>query len=148
MKSLKIKQVLTICLLAATATLMSCSKDNDPAPQQQNPPPPPPPPPVVKTIEGTWIGKYGSGNNEPNKFFGCNIKPNGAFEIINKDNVVTANGTWTLEDNNFKATYTYNEGIAIPFFLSAKYDEDAEKISGDWGEDENVGSGTFYFDKQ
>lgn len=138
MKALNIKALIAAFLLATT-TLISCKKDDKIEPQQ--------PAPVVKTIEGSWIGKYGQGNIEPNKFFAFNIKPNGLLEVKDENNAVTGIGTWVLEEGVFTGKYEY-EGLAIKYKTVAKYDEDAGTLVGSWGIGDDTGSGEFYMNKQ
>ena len=138
MKALNIKTLIAVFLMATTA-LISCKKDNKIEPQQ--------PAPVVKTIEGSWVGKYGNGNNEPDKFFAFNIKTGGVLEVKNENNVVTGTGTWKLEEGVFTGSYTY-DGLAIQYNVAAKYDEEAGNLSGSWGIGEDTGSGEFYMNKQ
>jgi hypothetical protein len=138
MKALNIKTLIAVCLMATT-TMISCKKDDKIEPQQ--------PAPVVKTIEGSWIGKYGSGNSEPDEFFAFNIKPNGVLEVKNENNVVTGSGTWKLEDGVFTGTYKY-EGFAVKYNVASKYDEEAGTLTGSWGIGNDTGSGEFYLNKQ
>jgi hypothetical protein len=138
MKSLNIKTLITVCLMATT-TLISCKKDEKIEPQQ--------PAPVVKTIEGSWIGKYGSGNSEPNTFFAFNIKADGVLEIKNEDNEVTGTGTWKLEEGTFTGTYKYT-GLFIKYNVAAKYESEAGTLTGSWGLGDDTGSGEFYLNKQ
>jgi hypothetical protein len=141
MKSLKIKTAFVALLLAVT-TLVSCKKEDKAVPQQ------PEVPQVVKTIEGTWIGKYGNGNVDPDNFFAANIKKNGLLEIIDENNEVTGTGTWEVADGIFSAKYKYTGNLLTSFSLAAKYDEDAGTLTGSWGIGNDTGSGDFYWNKQ
>jgi hypothetical protein len=138
MKTLMIKKMLTVCLFA-TATLVSCKKNNDIAPQQQAP--------VVKTIEGSWVGKYGSGNGEPNEFFAFNIKPGGLLDVIDENNEVVGTGTWEMTENVFTGKYKYT-GNFLGFSVAAKFNAETGKLTGSWGAGNNTDSGEFYMDKK
>lgn len=138
MKALNIKALIAVCLMASI-TLISCKKDKEIEPQQQAP--------VVKTIEGSWVGKYGQGNAEPDKFFAFNIKPNGVLEVKNENNEVTGTGTWILEEGTFTGKYKY-EGLAIQYSVAAKYESEAGTLTGSWGIGNDTGSGEFYMNKQ
>lgn len=138
MKALNIKTLIAVCLMTTT-TLISCKKEEKIEPQQ--------PAPVVKTIEGSWVGKYGQGNMEPDQFSAFNIKPNGVLEAKNENNEVTGIGTWKLEEGVFTGTFK-NEGMPIKCSLAAKYNEEAGTLTGSWGFGDDTGSGEFYLNKQ
>jgi hypothetical protein len=138
MKALNIKTLIAVFLMATT-TLISCKKENKAEPQQ--------PAPVVKTIEGSWIGKYGNANNAPDEFFAFNIKAGGVLEVKNENNEVTGKGTWKLEEGVFTGLYKY-DGFAVQYNVAAKYDEEAGNLNGSWGIGEDTGSGDFYMNKQ
>lgn len=136
MKALNLRSMLAVLFFAAV-TMASCKKNNDdivaPAP----------------AIEGQWVGKYGSGANEPNVFFAFNILPGGVLQVLNQDKAVTGTGTWTLEDSQtFKGIYKYNNGL-MQFNMAAKYDAAKKTITGSWGEGDTVaGDGEFFLNKQ
>lgn len=142
MKTFKIKSALVACAILASATAMtSCSKDNKIAPN------PVQPVAEVKTIEGSWTGKYGGGNNEPTLFFAANIKEAGLLEIKDKDGKITGTGTWELKDNEtFHATYKYPQVIGVTYTLDAKYNEEAKTMNGSWSSNIPTG-GEFYWNK-
>lgn len=133
MKTLSLKAILLVLFFTAFATT-SCKKDKVQAPQ-----------PV---IEGSWLGKYGSGNNTPNTFYSFNILPNGVLQIKAPNNGITGTGTWKLDGVNFKGVYTYSNSNET-YNLAAKFDENAKTITGSWGEgDVSAGDGEFYLNKQ
>lgn len=133
MKTLSLKAILLVLFFTAFATT-SCKKDKVQAPQ-----------PV---IEGSWLGKYGSGNNTPNTFYSFNILPNGVLQIKAPNNGITGAGTWKLDGVNFKGVYTYSNSNET-YNLAAKFDENAKTITGSWGEgDVSAGDGEFYLNKQ
>lgn len=139
MKVLNIKTLIAVCLMATT-TLISCKKDKEIIPEK--------PAPVVKTIEGSWIGKYGSGNNEPTTYYAFNIKANGLLEVKDANNEITGTGTWKLEENVFTGVYSYTATPIFKYSLAAKYDGEAGTVKGSWGIGLDTGSGEFYLNKQ
>jgi hypothetical protein len=134
---MNLKKMSAIFLFAAF-TFISCKKENvAPAPV-----------PVHPAIEGSWLGKYGSGNNTPNSFYSFNILKGGLLEIKAQDNTVNGTGTWTLADGVFKAVYKYNASLA-KYNVAGKYDEKAGTINGSWGAGEvNADDGEFFLNKQ
>jgi hypothetical protein len=142
MKTFKIKYALVACaILASVTALTSCSKDNKTTPD------PVQPVAEVKTVKGSWTGKYGAGNNEPHLFFSANIKESGLLELKDKDGKITGTGTWELTDNEtFHATYKYAQIIGVTYTLNAKYNEEAETMNGSWSSNIDNG-GEFFWDK-
>ncbi len=140
MKSFNIKPALVVIALG-TATLVSCKKENPVVPEQ--------PAPVVKTIEGSWTGKYGGGNNTPDSYFAFNIKPEGLLEVKNEQGAITGTGSWELTDEEtFEATYSYTNNLIVTYSLTAKYNKEAGTINGSWSPNIGLGGGDFYLNKQ
>lgn len=140
MKSFKIKSALIVIALG-TATLVSCKKEKTVAPEQQVP--------LVKTTEGSWIGKYGSGNNTPDNYFAFNIKPGGVLEVKNEQGEITGNGTWELADENlFQASYSYTQNQIVVYNITAKYNKEAGTLNGSWSPSIGLGGGDFFLNKQ
>lgn len=132
MKTSKLKSILTFILLAAV-TFTACKKD-DPAPKS--------------TIEGSWAGKYGSGNSEPVSAYNFNILPNGILQATTTEKVVVGVGTWKLEAGAFYGIYTYNNSN-YTYNLAGKYNQAANTISGSWGKGQTDPSeGKFILNKQ
>jgi hypothetical protein len=139
MKSFKIKPALVVIALG-TATLVSCKKEKTVVPEQQVP--------AAKTIEGSWAGKYGSGNKEPNVYFAFNIKPQGVLEVKNEQGEITGSGTWKLTDEDiFEASYSYTQNLVVIYSLTAKYDKEAETLNGSWAPSIGLGGGDFFLNK-
>lgn len=139
MKSFKIKSALVVIVLGTTA-LVSCKKENTVVPEQ--------PAPVVKTIEGSWTGKYGGNNEDPNEFFAFNIKADGVLEVKNQQDEVTGSGTWELVDEDmFKATYAYTQNPIMSYTLTAKYNKEAGTLNGSWVPNIGIGGGDFFLNK-
>ena len=109
-------------IIAAIASLLfftACKKDN-PAPQ----------PPAAKTMAGDWEGKYGNGNNEPVSYWAFQINKDGTIKLKTTANgAYKGNGTWTLTDNVFRATYKY-DGDATLNFITAIVDVPTGVMAG------------------
>ncbi|MBC7850332.1 MAG: hypothetical protein H7Y31_11380 [Chitinophagaceae bacterium] len=137
MKSLSLT-IMAIAVLFAATTFVSCKKETTPAVI----------PPVANTIEGSWKGKYGTGNEAPDEYFAFTIAKNGELSVFsgNENAPTSAKGTWTLEDNVLKGKYKYGN-LFIEYTFAAKYDAEAKTLNGSWGIGDKE-SGTFSLDKK
>ncbi|RYY44475.1 MAG: hypothetical protein EOO06_18060 [Chitinophagaceae bacterium] len=131
MKALNLKSLIGLFMLTVVV-FTSCKKD-DPAPKDP--------------IEGSWIGKYGSGNNPPAELFSFYIYGKGTWQVRDENKKPIGSGTWKIEDGVFYGVYTYDGGDT--YNVAAKYDAVAHTMSGSWGEGESgTGDGEFYLNKE
>jgi hypothetical protein len=119
---------LRIAFVAVTMMLaVACSKNSDK--------------PVSANIEGTWVGKYGTGNNKPGSFFSFNIKAGGVIEEIDVNGLVKGKGTWKLENNILSASYTWLPPSSTKFGVLGAFDASKGQILGNWGYGASVTDG-------
>ncbi|HLP36736.1 hypothetical protein [Lacibacter sp.] len=101
------------------------------------------------TIEGSWVGKLGSGSNTPGSQFEINVKPGGVLERINGNGGISGIGTWQVNGDTFTGHYefTNSNGSAS---VQATIDKAANKlVNGTWGSGNNTsGAGTWYASKE
>jgi hypothetical protein len=97
------------------------------------------------SIEGSWVGKIGSGANAPSGQYALNIKAGGVIQRIGNNGSVSASGTWQLAGNNFTATYNYSNGTVVN--ITGTVDKTINKLTATWT---NSGGeeGTLYANKQ
>ena len=117
--------------------LLSCSKDNDPAPESK--------------IEGLWIGTY-TVDQTPSagqQYASYSIKPDGTM-ISDSKNIGVQNiciGTWTLTGTTLSSSYHViygdSQNIDITQTITATWDKSG-KLTGTW-ENNDTGhyTGTF-----
>lgn len=84
-------------------------------------------------VAGVYIGKYGTGNNNPSSFYGFNLSANGNMQEINSGGEVIGTGTWTINGTTFRATYHYTFPATAFFVATGMYDPSTKKITGTWG---------------
>jgi hypothetical protein len=123
MKFLRIAFV-AVMMVAAVA----CSKSSDK-------------PSVSTNIEGVWVGKYGTGNNNPSSFFSFNIKAGGVIEEIDVNGQVKGTGTWKVENKILSASYTWLTPGATKFSVLGAFDAAKGQILGNWGYGSSVTDG-------
>ncbi|HEV7779789.1 MAG TPA: hypothetical protein VGO58_00910 [Chitinophagaceae bacterium] len=136
MKTLNLKSLVAV-LLIATFALVSCKKENVPPPQA--------------SVAGVWEGKYSGNQDPPSVYFAFDINPNGTMIVKaeNKNNPMPGTGTWTLNGDNFKAIYSYDNNPDFKLIIAAKYDAVKGELNGSWGEGEVIADdGAFYMNKQ
>src|SRR5688500_12661411 len=132
MKSLNLKSFVAVLFIAA-ATLVSCKKDT------VEPPPAP--------EAGTWVGKYGMGQNQPNFYLSFIINSDGTLQarVGNDNNPTSGTGTWTSQGGVFKAVYYYNNEPDKKYNVYAAIDVENNNMAGEWGEGEQQSfNGHFY----
>lgn len=121
-------------ILSLVFAFTSCKKEKDP----------------VYSIEGYWVGKYGNGSATPASGYSMLIEPGGVLMVADGSKMSSSSkavGTWTITDNVFKATYTYQNGGST-FSIQANFHENGKLTEGTWGQGSNVsGSGTWYMDR-
>jgi hypothetical protein len=100
---------------------VACSKSSDK------------PSPATNSIEGIWVGKYGTGNNNPSSFFSFSIKANGVIEEVDSEGQVKGKGTWKLENKILSATYTWLAPSNTKFSVLGAFNAAQGKILGNWG---------------
>lgn len=116
MKSLKI----IFLYIIGVSLFTSCEKDKDTA----NIPP--------SAVQGTYKGKYGTGNNSPSSFYSLNIKSNGVLEELSSGGAVLGVGSWTISGNTFKGTYL-TVLPAAGYSVKATLDLATNRLTGTWG---------------
>lgn len=117
----------TACVALGVLLLFACSKSTDK--------------PASATIEGVWVGKYGTGDNKPSAFYSFNIKANGVIEELDVNGTVKGQGTWELENNILMATYQYLPPANNKFSVLGAFNAAQGKILGNWGYGESVTDG-------
>jgi hypothetical protein len=136
MKSLNLKS-LFLAMTAALLVFSSCKKDKDDAPAP------------APTIEGTWVGKYGPGNNVPTNYFSFIINKDGTMKVKSDGNTeYTGTGTWKLTGDTFTAVYQYS-GQNMKWNVAAKTNIAAGTMEGSYGDGEVVAdNGTYTMTRQ
>lgn len=106
---------LFFAFVIASATLVSCSKDDD-----------------AKGIAGTWEGKWGFDEDTPTYYEKWEMKKNGEMKVYDDDGLY-AEGTFTVDGLNFTATYT-PVGKNYSYIFTGLYHDELGEITGNWGE--------------
>ena len=121
--------------LALCFVFTSCKKESNP----------------TYSLEGYWVGKYGSGSAVPTSGYSMLIEPGGVLTVADGSTISSSSkavGTWTLTGNIFKATYTYQNGGST-FSIQANFSNSGKLTDGTWGSGSNVsGSGIWYMDRK
>ncbi len=142
MKTLKL--FITAILIAGT--FIACEKDQPVTPNTTENPLPVNP---DKSVEGTWIGKYGYDNDNPNIYYCFKMKADGTLEEWNSLNTLSGVGTWTMTLNNFRASTHFLPPYTSIFLLNSTLDTTTMKITGTWGySPSTTNGGKFYLIKQ
>ncbi len=113
----------SVVLLLAVVTFAACSKSNDSKPVVSN-----------ESVQGVWVGKFGTDNSAPSSFFSYNFKAGGVLEELTNDGQVKGTGTWKLE-NNIVSGYTINvlAPVGNKYSMLGAFNASQGKILGNWG---------------
>lgn len=95
----------------------------------------------VATIEGTWVGKFGTGENAPSSFYSFNIKADGTIQEVNAAGEVVGEGTWELDNKILYATYSYFTPSTKVYSILGAFDKNQGKLLGNWGYNESATNG-------
>ncbi|HEY3385921.1 MAG TPA: hypothetical protein VGK46_05385 [Saprospiraceae bacterium] len=107
----------------AVATFISCRKDDE-----------------VKTMAGTWEGRWGFGYDPPTYFEKWQLKKGGDLVSFYPDGQVYAEGSWDADGDEFEAHYT-PLGENYTYTFTGTFDEDDDEITGIWGESTDPSNG-------
>ena len=123
----KVKMAL-LALVFATG-FVACNKDSDDDV-------------ISAPVEGTYVGKYGFGNDAPDLDFKFQVSPGGIFkEISTTTGNVKGQGTWNVNGNTLTATYTMLFSPYSKYSVSGTFDAATKKMTGTWGYDNNTSDG-------
>ena len=117
MKSIKIAIVAFVLALVS----VSCSKSSDS------------PAAAPATVDGVWVGKFGTDNSKPTVFFSLNFKPGGVLEEITESGEVKGKGTWKLDNNIIYGSYNYVAPPNNKYSIIGAFDSKKGQILGNWG---------------
>ena len=110
-----------LMILALVITLSSCNEDDVT------------PVPVADSIIGSWDGTYHYSGSATEYSYSLRIKSGGIIERTNGNSLsatVDGLGTWTLNGNQFSATYKNLPSQTITYTISGTYDAVANKLTG------------------
>lgn len=93
--------------------------------------------PAATGITGIWKGTYGNGQNNSPSFYSFRLNTDGTMQLLDANNGVIANGTYTFNNNQLTGTYKYNNGGQ--FSVAANLN--AGSLNGTWGSGSNASGG-------
>lgn len=111
----------TLMILVIALTFSSCKKDDTVAA------------PTADPIVGTWDGTYHYSGSNTEYAYTLRIKSGGIIERTNGNSpsaTVDGSGSWTLNGNQFSATYKNLPSQTITYTVTGTYDAAANKLTG------------------
>jgi hypothetical protein len=117
MKSIKIAIIAFVLALVS----VSCSKSSDS------------PAAAPVSVDGVWVGKFGTDNSKPTVFFSLNFKAGGVLEEIAQTGEVKGKGTWKLDNNIIYGSYAYTAAPNSKYSIIGAFDSKKGQILGNWG---------------
>lgn len=92
---------------------------------------------VAGTVAGTWRGTYGNGQSNSPNFYSFRLNADGTMQLLDANNGIIANGTYSFTNNQLNGTYKYTNGgqFSVAATLSAG------SLNGTWGSGSNASGG-------
>ncbi len=92
---------------------------------------------VAGTVVGTWRGTYGNGQSNSPNFYSFRLNADGTMQLLDANNGIIANGTYSFTNNQLNGTYKYTNGgqFSVAATLSAG------SLNGTWGSGSNASGG-------
>jgi hypothetical protein len=85
-------------------------------------------------VEGMYLGKYGFGNETPDKNYTLQLKSNGIIQELGQSSGnPTGEGSWQLKGNNFTASYKMLFSPFSDYYIVAVLNPSTGTLSGTWG---------------
>jgi hypothetical protein len=94
-------------------------------------------PPAAGSIAGSWVGTYGTGQNNTPSYYSFKLNADGTMQVVGANNSVIANGTYSFSNNQLTGKYTYSNGGAFSFAATLS----GSQLNGTWGSGTNVSGG-------
>ena len=114
-------------LFLLVTVFAACSKDDSTSPA--------PLPAGSGAFIGKWTGNYGFDSETPAIYFALNIKADGVIQELNSSGVAKGEGSWTMQGNVLKGTYTMKFSPYNKYSVQAVVNSSTGKIEGTWGYD-------------
>lgn len=91
--------------------------------------------PESKTgLSGVFKGKYGFGDENPDKNYTLNFQSAGIIQEIGQvSGTATGQGTWALSGDKLTATYKMLESPYTDYYITATFNSATGRIQGTWG---------------
>jgi hypothetical protein len=90
------------------------------------------------TIAGTWVGTWGSRNDNSPNFYSFRLNADGTMQLIDSKGNITASGSYSFSKSQLAGSYTYLNADTYSFAATM----DASNImNGSWGQGSNSTNG-------
>ena len=90
--------------------------------------------PSSAIVEGLYNGKYGMGDDAPNKNYTLKFSGTGTIQEIGQaSGRPTGQGTFTLTGNHLSANYKMLFTPFNEYYIDATYDQATKSLTGTWG---------------
>jgi hypothetical protein len=94
--------------------------------------------PTLNTVNGTWSGTSGTGQNAAPKFYSFKLNTDGTMQLVDAGGNIIAKGNYTFSNGQLSGTYAYNSNNS-PFSFAATLS--GTQLNGTWGSGNNTSGG-------
>ena len=90
-------------------------------------------------LEGRWTGTYGNNEKDNPYYFSFEFLPGGKMNVVNQNNKILAEGTYSVKEDNVRIVYKYVNDVQ-QYACGGDIKKDSNTISGYWQRLEDAGS--------
>ncbi len=92
-----------------------------------------------KTLDGLWIGTYGSDQKEAPYYFSMRFFADGRMDVLNQNNTLIGTGSYSWQNLQFRIIYQYSNDL-VQYECLGSMDATASILSGSWRRIEDAGT--------
>ncbi len=90
-------------------------------------------------ISGRWVGTYGNNEKDAPYYFSFEFLPEGKMNVVNQNNKILAQGTFSIKEDAIKIVYKYSNDI-FQYACNGNLNSTSNNLSGTWQRLADAGS--------
>jgi hypothetical protein len=90
-------------------------------------------------LEGRWVGTYGNNEKDAPYYFSFEFLPEGKMNVVNQNNKILAEGTFSIKEDNIKIVYKYTNDV-FQYACNGNLNSTSNNLSGTWQRVADAGS--------
>lgn len=90
-------------------------------------------------LQGRWVGTYGNNGKDAPYYFSFEFLPEGKMNVVNQNNKILAQGTFSIKEDNIKIVYKYTNDV-FQYACNGNLNSTSNNLSGTWQRVADAGS--------